>query len=164
MSRVITCPLARLKSNGRPNDQSGARYAELLGPLARTVGSLYPGWRMRIYHNVTSAQPAALASLCSLYCGHQHVDLCDTRRLPGLGDLNTQFPVGRFWRFQVRGHTCHVSRVTGPEAECRVCRCSATPRCAGSDPGTWTAGCCRGSGPPSRTGRRAASRYLGTYL
>ena len=71
--------------------------------LARTVGSLYPGWRMRIYHNVTSAQPAALASLCSLYCGHQHVDLCDTRRLPGLGDLNTQFPVGRFWRFQALG-------------------------------------------------------------
>ena len=103
VSRVITCPLARLKSNGRPNDQSGARYAELLVSLARTVGSLYPGWRMRIYHNVTSAQPAALASLCSLYCGHQHVDLCDTRRLPRLGDLNTQFPVGRFWRFQALG-------------------------------------------------------------
>ena len=102
-SRVITCPLARLKSNGRPNDQSGARYAELLVSLARTVGSLYPGWRMRIYHNVTSAQPAALASLCSLYCGHQHVDLCDTRQLPAVGDLNTQFPVGRFWRFQALG-------------------------------------------------------------
>ena len=102
VSRVITCLLARLKSNGRPNDQSGARYAELLGPLARTVASLYPGWRMRIYHNVSSAQPATLARLCSLYCGHQHVDLCDTRQLPAVGDLNTQFPVGRFWRFQVR--------------------------------------------------------------
>ena len=41
------------------------------------MASLYPGWRMRIYHNVTSAQPATLASLCSLYCGHQHVDMCD---------------------------------------------------------------------------------------
>ena len=119
MSRVITCPLARLKSNGRPNDQSGARYAELLVSLARTVGSLYPGWRMRIYHNVTSAQPAALASLCSLYCGHQHVDLCDTRRLPTVGDLNTQFPIGRFWRFQVttRGRgQAHVTRDTCPGA------------------------------------------------
>ena len=94
------------------NETYVPRYLELLEELAVSVARMYPGWRMRIYHNVTSAQPAALASLCSLYCGHQHVDLCDTRRLPGLGDLNTQFPVGRFWRFQVRGHTCHVSRVT----------------------------------------------------
>ena len=99
------------RTNGDPLE-STPRYLDLVEELARTIESLYPGWRMRIYHNVTSAQPAALASLCSLYCGHQHVDLCDTRRLPGLGDLNTQFPVGRFWRFQVRGHTCHVSRVT----------------------------------------------------
>ena len=82
--------------------ESTPRYLDLLEELARTIESLYPGWRMRIYHNVTSAQPAALASLCSLYCGHQHVDLCDTRQLPAVGDLNTQFPVGRFWRFQVR--------------------------------------------------------------
>ena len=50
---------AKLKSNGRPNDQSGARYAELLQHLARTISSLYPGWRMRIYHNVTDDQPQA---------------------------------------------------------------------------------------------------------
>ena len=47
---------ARVKSNGRPNDQSGSRYAELLFPLARTIKVLYPGWRMRIYHNVTEDQ------------------------------------------------------------------------------------------------------------
>ena len=83
--------------------ESTPRYLDLLEELARTIESLYPGWRMRIYHNVTSAQPAALASLCSLYCGHQHVDLCDTRQLPAIGNLNTQFPVGRFWRFQTLG-------------------------------------------------------------
>ena len=31
------------------------------------------------------------------------MDFCDTRDLPGIGDLNTNFPVGRFWRFQVLG-------------------------------------------------------------
>ena len=96
-------PQARSRRDDGNPLESTPRYLDLLEDLARTVGSLYPGWRMRIYHNVTSAQPAALASLCSLYCGHQHVDLCDTRGLPGLGDLNTQFPVGRFWRFQALG-------------------------------------------------------------
>ena len=45
------------------------------------------------------------------------MDLCDTRRLPTVGDLNTQFPIGRFWRFQVtkrgRGQS-HVTRDTCP--------------------------------------------------
>ena len=38
---------------------------------------------------------------CDLYCNYSFVDLCDTRDLPGIGDLNTKFPIGRFWRFQV---------------------------------------------------------------
>ena len=45
------------------------------------------------------------------------MDLCDTRRLPTVGDLNTQFPIGRFWRFQVttRGRgQAHVTRDTCP--------------------------------------------------
>ena len=88
-------------SDGEPTGSYTPRYLELLRELAVSVASLYPGWRMRIYHNVTSAQPATLASLCSLYCGHQHVDMCDTRQPPGLRYLNTQFPVGRFGRFQV---------------------------------------------------------------
>ena len=92
---------AKLKSNGRPNDQSGARYAELLQHLARTISSLYPGWRMRIYHNVTDDQPQVLTRLCRLYCNNPHVDLCDARSLPASGNLNDVFPVGRFWRFQV---------------------------------------------------------------
>ena len=42
-----------------------------------------------------------LARLCGLYCSTGHVDLCDTRHIPGLGDLNNIYPVGRLWRFQV---------------------------------------------------------------
>ena len=55
---------------------------------------------MRVYHNVTSEDTAAWASMCALYCSHPHVDLCDTNTLPSVGDLNTHFPIGRFWRFQ----------------------------------------------------------------
>ena len=43
----------RFRADGRPNDQSSTRYAELLQPLARAIKEMYPGWRMRIYHNVT---------------------------------------------------------------------------------------------------------------
>ena len=99
---------SRYNHNGRPSDGSAARYAELLQYLAATIASLYPGWRMRIYHNVTDQQPNVIQRLCNLYCDHQHVDLCDTRRLPTVGDLNHKFPVGRFWRFQVRPMS-HVS-------------------------------------------------------
>ena len=38
---------------------------------------------------------------CSLYCENDHVDFCDARDIPGIGDLNEKFPIGRFWRFQV---------------------------------------------------------------
>ena len=102
--------------NGKPTDTE-ERFLELLEPLAASAEQLYPGWRvhsavissllhcaaqMRIYHNVTEADTPAFSALCRLHCTHHHVDLCDTRRLPGqLGDLNTKFPVGRFWRFQV---------------------------------------------------------------
>ena len=64
---------------------------------------MFPGWRMRIYHNVTSEDTESLEVFCELHCNYSFIDLCDTRDLPGIGDLNSQFPVGRFWRFQVLG-------------------------------------------------------------
>ena len=58
-----------------------------------------------------------LNRLCKLYCTFDHVDFCDTRYhnnkfflcivgfrvLPSSGNLNQDFPVGRFWRFQALG-------------------------------------------------------------
>ena len=61
---------------------------------------MYPGWRMRIYHNVTE-DDHVFPLLCQLFCSHSHVDTCDTRQLPSEGDLNSKYPVGRMWRFQV---------------------------------------------------------------
>ena len=56
---------------------------------------------MRIYHNITETDHQAFTTFCQLYCENDFIDLCDTRQLPGPLDLNTQFPIGRFWRFQV---------------------------------------------------------------
>ena len=55
---------------------------------------------MRIYHNVTTEDTEALDLFCQLHCNYSFVDLCDTRDLPIIGDLNAQFPNGMFWRFQ----------------------------------------------------------------
>ena len=46
--------------------------------------------------------PKAFSTFCKLFCEHDFIDLCDVRDLPVVGDLNTKFPIGRFWRFQVR--------------------------------------------------------------
>lgn len=86
--------------NGKPTDTE-ERFLELLNPLVKEAAAIYPGWRMRIYHNVTKEDTQAFSTFCQLYCDHEFVDLCDARQLPGIGDLNTKFPIGRFWRFQV---------------------------------------------------------------
>ena len=39
--------------NGKPTETE-ERFLELLQPLADTARTLYPGWRIRIYHNVTT--------------------------------------------------------------------------------------------------------------
>ena len=91
--------LIRFRENGEPND-TASRFFELLETLASSIAKMYPGWRMRIYHNVTE-DDEVFPHLCQLFCSHSHVDTCDTRQLPSEGDLNTRYPVGRMWRFQV---------------------------------------------------------------
>jgi len=64
----------RFRADGRPNDQSSTRYAELLQPLARAIKEMYPGWRMRIYHNVTLDDSAIFQvwnTFCNLYCQNE---------------------------------------------------------------------------------------------
>ena len=45
--------LRRYKKNGEPKDDFAPRFYELMDTLASTITRMYPGWRMRIYHNVT---------------------------------------------------------------------------------------------------------------
>ena len=48
-----TSLLPRYKKNGEPKDDFAPRFYELMDTLASTIARMYPGWRMRIYHNVT---------------------------------------------------------------------------------------------------------------
>ena len=80
-----------------------------------------PGWELVLstYHQTCSKKSPvqeddseAMTKLCSLFCKMEHVDLCDARTIPSLGDLNTLHPVGRLWRFQVSPHE-QTKRSTG---------------------------------------------------
>ena len=91
------------KVNNKGLKETKKRFLSLFEPLAQSARRLYPGWRIRIYHNVTEEDAEAFTTLCNLHCQYEFVDLCDTRHLPGQGDLNTKVPIGRVWRFQVLG-------------------------------------------------------------
>lgn len=89
-----------------PEDRHWFRYLGLVEDLLKTMVSLYPGWRMRIYHNVTTNQADELAFLCKLYCDYSYLDLCDVRQTPSLADhadLEDTVDMGRAWRFVVLG-------------------------------------------------------------
>ncbi|XP_063870040.1 uncharacterized protein LOC135105628 isoform X1 [Scylla paramamosain] len=87
-------------------DSGSTHYKKYLGSLhkqARRIAKAYPGFLMRVYHNVSATDDTATAFLCRLVCTHAHVDLCDVTRLPVLGNLVRQGVVGRAWRFAVLG-------------------------------------------------------------
>ena len=81
-------------------DGNSDQYYMLLEPLAVNISKLYPGWRMRIYHNITE-DDEVFPHMCDLYCNHPHVDTCDMRQHPTEGDLQDRFPAGMMWRFLV---------------------------------------------------------------
>ena len=81
-------------------DGNSDQYYMLLEPLAVNISKLYPGWRMRIYHNITE-DDEVFPHMCDLYCNHPHVDTCDMRLHPTEGDLQERFPAGMMWRFLV---------------------------------------------------------------
>ncbi|XP_042209965.1 uncharacterized protein LOC121857798 isoform X2 [Homarus americanus] len=71
--------------------------------LALKVATLYPGWVMRVYHNVTTDDYYGNSFLCKIYCSNDNVDLCLVTDLPGLGNLVQQQVVGGLWRLAVMG-------------------------------------------------------------
>ncbi|XP_023335586.1 uncharacterized protein LOC111706882 isoform X3 [Eurytemora carolleeae] len=84
-------------------DASDLRYTELISDIIQRAELYYPGWRIRIYHNITEENFQIKSELCRLYCETSNLDLCDVTNIHSLGNLNKLFPVGRFWRFQVVG-------------------------------------------------------------
>ena len=83
-----------------------------------TARTMYPGWRIRIYHNVTRENEEVYLSIlvfmaynfallqvwekfCQYFCAEDILDLCDVNSLPGMDKWNSDKPHGMFWRMQV---------------------------------------------------------------
>ena len=54
------------RNGDEPNDNYGPRYTQLITTLAHSIKDLYPGWRMRIYHNVSDSQEQLLLKVGEL--------------------------------------------------------------------------------------------------
>lgn len=55
------------------------RYYSLLRNISLTAERVYPGWNIRIYHNIPDSngpEREAHDQLCDVYCRFKHVDLC----------------------------------------------------------------------------------------
>ena len=81
------------------------RYLGLLPDILHNMTKDYPGWRLRMYHNLTKDHDQ-MGYLCDLYCKNPHMDMCDVRQVPELVshiDLESFIDLGRAWRFAVLG-------------------------------------------------------------
>lgn len=61
------------------NASVAKRYYSLLKNISLTAERDYPGWVVRIYHNIRDRggpEREAHDQLCDIYCRYQHVDLC----------------------------------------------------------------------------------------
>ncbi|XP_037786659.1 uncharacterized protein LOC119582472 isoform X2 [Penaeus monodon] len=79
------------------------KYLSQLYSTVDVIGRVYPGWVVRIHHNVTTEDEVGMAELCRIYCDHDYVDLCHAHDLPGLGNMNERRLTGMMWRFAVMG-------------------------------------------------------------
>jgi len=74
-------------------------YGDFMSEVAQSAAELYPGWRIRIYHNISDDELDQLSNMCQIYCRYPHVDFCNTNNLPVIGDLNHRSQNGMVWRF-----------------------------------------------------------------
>ena len=52
------------------------RYFSLLRNISITADKKYPGWIVRIYHDILESNELAHQQLCIVYCRYPNVDLC----------------------------------------------------------------------------------------
>ena len=80
-----------------PHHKSKQYFAGIQNNLD-SLPQFYPGWTMRLYHDLTKEDPL-LQDLCSLACSNNHLDLCYVRNLPGtpFQDASRVFPMN--WKF-----------------------------------------------------------------
>ena len=69
-----------------------------LRKLVEDTYALYPGYFLRIYHNLTEKQ-SNYPTLCELFCLNDHVDLCHTMKIGHYGDSSKFF--APLWKYAV---------------------------------------------------------------
>ena len=73
------------------NDTSAFdRYFSLMDNISKKAAQVYPGWTIRIYHNIEEKQnPIGYQVMCKIYCNHENVDLCSINEIAAhLNDRN----------------------------------------------------------------------------
>ena len=71
------------------NASIAKRYYSLMENISMTAKEYYPGWVIRIYHNIEDKDTVAHHHLCEIYCRFQDVDLCSLPLLiERIGKLN----------------------------------------------------------------------------
>ena len=75
-------------------------YFKGIGENTRMLPSFYPGYFMRLYHDVDqTVDPAYNDTLCWLACKYDHLDLCQAEQLPGRPMVNATKVFAMNWRF-----------------------------------------------------------------
>ncbi|KAK7078760.1 hypothetical protein SK128_026633 [Halocaridina rubra] len=69
--------------------------------LMPQLKKFYPGWTARVYHALNLDVHEQKMWLCQLACHNPHLDFCDVRKLPDLGDVS--WSAGQLWRFIALG-------------------------------------------------------------
>lgn len=78
-----------------------SEYYDGVRKLVGRVRQVYPGWTARVY--LDPVTPNLQDWVCSLACEYPHLDFCNVRQLPALGDVSRSN--GQNWRFAVMGDT-----------------------------------------------------------
>ena len=88
---------------GKPDEDDNVRkrYFSTISDKAGRIARYYPGWIMRVYHNLTKDQE--IQYLCPLRCKHSNVDLCHVEKIHTKEITNAliQRANPRMWRFLV---------------------------------------------------------------
>ena len=69
------------------------RYFSSIRNISQTASKMYPGWVMRIYHNVVESQSEAQKQLCKVFCRHPSIDLCSINRIADQIQPNSTTPI-----------------------------------------------------------------------
>ncbi|GAB6028859.1 hypothetical protein CHUAL_004662 [Chamberlinius hualienensis] len=80
----------------------GSPYFRGIALNAKLIPEKYPGWLMRVYHNMNISNSSVTDVLCPLWCQFHHLDFCQAGNLPP--PLRSQSNIDpRVWRFNVLG-------------------------------------------------------------